>query len=500
MMSSKLLQIHSADNVAVALADLPGNAELSLGDSILRTLEPVPRGHKIAIRDISEGARVIKYGYAIGTASRDILAGQHVHSHNLTTALAGPQSYKYSPRPGASLLMVPEGLPDSFAGYLRRDGRAGVRNEVWIINTVGCSNAVASEIARRAALAFADARIDGIYHFGHPYGCSQLGKDQLQTQQILAGLVQHPNAAAVLVLGLGCENNNIASFRQVLGHVDPERVKFLEAQNVGDEVEAALELLEPLVRYAESFTRTAIPVNKLVLGLKCGGSDAFSGITANPLVGCVSDYLVARGGSAILTEVPEMFGAEQILMDRAVDEQVFEKIVDMINGFKLYFQRYQQPVYENPSPGNKQGGITTLEEKSLGCILKGGHSPVMDVIPYGQRVKQAGLSLLDGPGNDMVAVTALAAAGAQMVLFTTGRGTPLGGPVPTLKIASNDVLAKRKPHWIDFSAGDLLAGRPLPVLAGELWQQIIAVASGSKACHERAGFREIAIFKDGVTL
>ncbi|WP_018086705.1 UxaA family hydrolase [Desulfurispora thermophila] len=500
MSNSQLLQIHGSDNVAIALVDLPCGTELIHCGNTIKTLDPIPRGHKVAINNIPRGEQVIKYGYAIGTASRDIHTGQHVHSHNLTTGLAGPQTYQYSPQQASSPFPLPAKLPDKFFGYLRKDGRAGVRNEVWIINTVGCSNGIAAEICRRAQSIFQSAKLDGIFHFGHPYGCSQLGKDQLQTQKILAGLVHHPNAAAVLVLGLGCENNNITSFRQVLGEVDPDRVKFMEAQEAGDEVETALELLRPLVQYAETFTRTELPVSKLVLGLKCGGSDAFSGITANPLVGYMADFLVTLGGSAILTEVPEMFGAEKILMDRAINQEVFVKIVDMINGFKTYFQRYNQPVYENPSPGNKQGGITTLEEKSLGCILKGGHSQVMDVIPYGAQVQKPGLTLLDGPGNDMVAVTALAAAGAQVVLFTTGRGTPLGGPVPTLKIASNDALAKRKPHWIDFSAGDLLAGKSMSVMARDLWNQIIAVAGGSKTRNENAGYREIAIFKDGVTL
>ncbi|MFY9218272.1 MAG: UxaA family hydrolase, partial [Tepidanaerobacteraceae bacterium] len=389
----------------------------------------------------------------------------------------------------------------SFIGFLREDGRVGVRNEIWIIPTVGCVNRNVNMIAQIASQKYAGAKnVEGFYAYTHPYGCSQLGQDHLSTQTILANLVKHPNAGGVLVLGLGCENNNIDEFKKVLGEYNPDKVKFLVAQEVEDEIQAGVDLIGELVEYASRFERKDCPISELVVGLKCGGSDAFSGITANPLVGSFSDKLISYGGSTILTEVPEMFGAETILMNRAINREVFEKTVKLINDFKEYFMRYNQPIYENPSPGNKKGGITTLEEKSLGCTQKGGTSDVVDVLNYGDVVKEKGLSLLNGPGNDIVASTVLAAAGCQIILFTTGRGTPLGTAVPTIKISTNSDLYSRKSNWMDFDAGRLLAGESMEKLTEELLDYVIKVASGQKCKAEEMGFREIAIFKDGVTL
>jgi altronate hydrolase len=389
----------------------------------------------------------------------------------------------------------------SFKGFLREDGRVGVRNEIWIIPTVGCVNRNVNMIAQIASQKYAGAKnVEGFYAYTHPYGCSQLGQDHLSTQTILANLVKHPNAGGVLVLGLGCENNNIDEFKKVLGEYNPDKVKFLVAQEVEDEIQAGVDLIGELVEYASRFERKDCPISELVVGLKCGGSDAFSGITANPLVGSFSDKLISYGGSTILTEVPEMFGAETILMNRAINREVFEKTVKLINDFKEYFMRYNQPIYENPSPGNKKGGITTLEEKSLGCTQKGGTSDVVDVLNYGDVVKEKGLSLLNGPGNDIVASTVLAAAGCQIILFTTGRGTPLGTAVPTIKISTNSDLYSRKSNWMDFDAGRLLAGESMEKLTEELLDYVIKVASGQKCKAEEMGFREIAIFKDGVTL
>lgn len=483
------LQIHPDDNVAVALEDM------AAGDGI--AAEAIPAAHKISVKKIAKGENIIKYGYPIGHASEEIPAGHWVHVHNVSTNLDDLLAYEYQPKLAAPVTLPPQ----NFRGYRRADGRVGTRNELWVIPTVSCVNRNAELIACEAARQFGIMpNIDGIYAFPHPYGCSQMGDDHLQTQKILANLVRHPNAGGVLILGLGCENNNIGEFQKVLGEWDPRRVKFIEAQNVGDEVTEGVEAIEQLAVHAAKTARTACPVSELYLGMKCGGSDAFSGITANPLVGCLSDRVIAMGGSAVLTEVPEMFGAETLLMERARDEQVFENIVGMINDFKKYYQAHHQVVYDNPSPGNKKGGITTLEEKSLGCIQKGGRSTVTEVLPYVGQVKEKGLILQSGPGNDMVAVTAMAAAGCQLLLFTTGRGTPLGSIVPTLKLATNEALFHKKNRWMDFNAGRLLSGMTLETLTDELLAKVIAIASGEETKAEQLGSREIAIFKDGVTL
>lgn len=449
-------------------------------------------GHKIAIKNISAGEDIIKYGYPIGTASCDIKAGEHVHTHNIKTKLSGKLEYTYEPTPSK----VKPDNKAAFYGYRRKNGKVGIRNEIWIINTVGCVNKTAERIATVCAGKYSD-KCDGVYYFPHPYGCSQLGGDMEATQKVLKGLVNHPNAAGVLVLGLGCENNNIDVFKKVLGDWDSERVKFLVSQECSDEIEAGVALVGELAEYAAGFEREECDLSELTVGLKCGGSDGFSGITANPLIGRASDFLIAHGASTVLTEVPEMFGAETILMNRCVSSEVFDKTVKLINGFKDYFTSHGQPVYENPSPGNKAGGITTLEDKSLGCTQKSGDADVVDVLGIGDEVKCRGLNLLYGPGNDIVAVTNLTASGCQLILFSTGRGTPLGAPVPTVKIASNTALTEKKPGWIDFNAGRILDGEEI---SNEFFDYIISVANGEKTKNEQSGYREIAIFKDGVTL
>ena len=493
------IRLHPADHVVTALRPWAAGETLELEDGGKLVLkEDVPRGHKILTRPVEKDGDVLKFGHPIGKAKADLAPGVWVHTHNLRTGLGGLLEYRYEPAPPA-----PPAEPlaqATFQGYVRENGDVGIRNELWIIGTVGCINKMCESLARQAGARYAGL-VDGVHHFAHPYGCSQLGDDLRYTQRLLASLVHHPNAGGVLVVGLGCENNRLDSFRGAIGWIDPRRIRFMNVQDEEDEMERGLKLLGELAEYAASFRREPVPVSKLKIGLKCGGSDGFSGITANPLVGAAADRLVASGGTAILTEVPEMFGAETILMSRARDERVFENIVSLINDFKQYFIRHGQVIYENPSPGNKDGGITTLEEKSLGCTQKGGTSIVVDVIPYGGRAVKPGLNLLEAPGNDQVSVTALAAAGAQIVLFTTGRGTPFGGPVPTVKISTNSELAERKKNWIDFDAGRLLVGRPMPELVAELWDRLLAVASGEAVTkNERNGFREIAIFKDGVVL
>lgn len=492
-----LLRISDQDNVAVVLHDVQQGQTLQIGNLSVTARDDIPMGHKIAVVPIEQGANVVKYGFPIGQATVAIAPGDWVHSHSLETNLGDLLEYQYQ-RAGQAPSVQLTGK--TFQGYRRENGKVGTRNEIWLIPTVSCVNRSIQLIAKLANEQFAPADIDGIYEFTHPYGCSQLGQDQLTTQKLLADLVNHPNAGGVLVVSLGCENNNIVEFKRVLGAYDPERVKFLVAQEVGDELAAGVGLVRELVKNAAKYQRTECPAAELVVGLKCGGSDAFSGITANPLVGAFSDKLIAHGGSTVLTEVPEMFGAETILMNRAASQAVFDKTVKLINDFKQYFQSYHQPVYENPSPGNKQGGITTLEEKSLGCTQKGGTSDVVDVLQYGDVVRAPGLNLLNGPGNDMVAATALAAAGCQLILFTTGRGTPLGTAVPTIKIATNSGLFKRKANWLDFNAGQLLTGVSRQQLTDEFFDYVLAVGSGTITKAEKMGFREIAIFKNGVTL
>jgi altronate hydrolase len=493
-----LMRIHPKDNVAVAVKPLAPGQAMAAGAAAVVTRQPIPAGHKLAIAPIAAGEKVVKYGYPIGTAQVDIAAGDWVHTHNCKTNLGDLLEYTYEPE-----AVTPESavLGETFLGYRRADGKPGTRNEIWIIPTVGCVNQNARVIAEVAGKLLSQKNIDGVHAFTHPYGCSQLGDDLANTQKILANLVRHPNVGGVLVLGLGCENNHIRVFKEILGPVDSRRVKFLETQGVDDEIEEGVKLVRELAEYAGGCKRTPCPLSDLVVGLKCGGSDGFSGITANPLVGLFSDRLVASGGTTVLTEVPEMFGAETILMNRAKDKAVFDKIVSLINDFKVYFKAHNQPVYENPSPGNKDGGITTLEDKSLGCTQKGGYTaPVVDVLGYGERAEKQGLNLLNGPGNDLVAATVLAAAGCQLILFTTGRGTPLGTVVPTVKIATNSDLFRRKKNWLDFDAGRLLEGVAREELSGEFFSFVLGVASGQETKAEKLGFRDLTIFKNGVTV
>ncbi len=444
-------------------------------DSVAVSLQ---NGHKYARRAIKKGETVVKYGYPIGTATAEIAAGEHVHTHNLKTALTGETALRFTPEANEASPLPPAEIE----AYVRPDGRIGIRNDIWIVPTVGCVNKIAERIAEKT----------GTFAFTHPFGCSQLGGDHERTRLILRGLVKHPNAGGVLVLGLGCENNRISSFKEILGEYDETRIRFLNCQDCADELADGVATVNELQALAAADRRQSVPVSRLVIGLKCGGSDGLSGVTANPAAGRVTDKLVAMGGAAVLTEIPETFGAEACLLNRAVSEDVFQKALGMINAYKAYFTAHGQPVSENPSPGNKDGGITTLEEKSLGCVLKGGHAPLTAALCYGDTASGGGLQLLDGPGNDMAAVTNLTAAGCHLILFTTGRGTPLGAPVPTVKIATNTALAQKKPHWIDFDAQN--------GTAEDLFELMLQTANGRQTKNEQNGCREIAIFKDGVTL
>ena len=489
------IKIHENDNVIVALKEIAKGETVTTGETSVVALETIPAGHKMAIKEIAEGCDVTKYGFRIGNAKEDIKAGQWIHTHNVKTALGDLLEYTYEPVD--TTLKATEDA--TFMGFNRPDGKVGVRNEIWIVPTVGCVNNVATAMAK-AANTRLKGSVEEVIAFPHPYGCSQMGDDQEHTRAILADLINHPNAAGVLVLGLGCENSNIEVLKPYIGAYDENRVKFLVSQEVEDEMEAGAALLDELIEYASTFEREPISVSKLIIGMKCGGSDGFSGITANPLVGKFSDLLISKGGTTILTEVPEMFGAETLLMNRCENETLFNDTVSLINDFKQYFKSNNQTIYENPSPGNKKGGISTLEDKSLGCTQKSGSAAVKGVLSYGQVVTTPGLNLLSAPGNDLVASTALAASGAHIVLFTTGRGTPFASPVPTVKISSNSNLAGRKKNWIDFNAGVLVEDQEIEETAKELFDYVVAVASGKKVCSEEAGFHDMAIFKQGVTL
>ncbi|HEX8568626.1 MAG TPA: altronate dehydratase family protein [Caulobacteraceae bacterium] len=489
-------RVHADDDVAVALRPLRAGEVVEVQGAAVTLRDDVPEGHKLTLRALAAGAPVRKYGWPIGLAAADIEPGRHVHTHNLRTALCGLDEYRYEPVSAAPTQVA---SARTFMGYRRRDGRVGTRNEIWILCTVGCVARTAQKIAAAAGSQFA-GRVDGVHAFTHPFGCSQLGDDLDATRRIIAALAGHPNAGGVLIVGLGCENNQLDDLLASAPEIDRERLRAFSAQASDDELEEGLRAVEELVAVAELDRREPWPLSELVLGLKCGGSDGFSGVTANPLVGRVADVVANAGGTPVLTEIPEIFGAERLLMARASDEAVFREVAAVVNDFKRYFLDHGQPVHENPAPGNVAGGITTLEEKSLGAVQKAGHAPLAQVLRYGEQVRGHGLALLEAPGNDAVSSTALTAAGATVLLFTTGRGTPLGFPAPTLKIASNSALAERKPRWIDFDAGTVLNGTSMETAAEALLDLVVRTASGEPTRAELNGEREIAIWKSGVTL
>ncbi|HET6558448.1 MAG TPA: altronate dehydratase family protein [Prolixibacteraceae bacterium] len=494
---SKFIKIHPDDTVAVCLEAGQKGEIVDFDRKHFTLTDDIPVGHKVALQAMAKGDHVIKYGEPIGHAMVDIAFGAHVHAHNLKTNLSGTITYSFNQKLN-EIKYTQRAL--TFEGYRRSNGNSGIRNELWIVPTVGCVNGQAQQIINLFQKEVQPVNIDAIEVFKHNYGCSQLGDDHSNTQKALAAIINHPNAGGVLVLGLGCENNQISKLKEVIGDYDPQRVKFLAAQEVEDEVEVGLELLKEIYEQMKNDRREAILLSELKVGLKCGGSDGFSGITANPLLGAFSDFLIAQGGTTVLTEVPEMFGAETLLMARAKDRATFDKTVSLINDFKQYYLEHDMPVYENPSPGNKEGGISTLEDKSLGCTQKGGTATVMDVLQYAETIKTKGLNLLSAPGNDLVASSALGFSGCQLVLFTTGRGTPFGSFVPTMKISTNTALFNKKKNWIDFNAGQLLEDKTMDQLLEEFIQFILEVSSGKKLRHEESGFREMAIFKTGVTL
>ena len=497
MEQATFLKINPADSVVVCLQPKKKGDIIEIDGLKVVVSQDTPAGHKVLIKDAPKGTDIIKYGYPIGHAKEDLKAGDWVNENNLKTNLSGTLEYTYNPV-NQELDIKKENR--TFKGYVRKNGDVGVRNEIWIVPTVGCVNGIAERLVDALKKETGEKGIDAIHAWHHNFGCSQLSGDHENTRKVLRDICLHPNAGAVLVLSLGCENNQPDDFMKMLGDYDKDRIKLLITQKVDDEMEAGMEILRELYDIARQDKRTEVPVSKLRVGLKCGGSDGFSGITANPLVGEFSDWLVAQGGTSVLTEVPEMFGAETILMNRCRTEDLFNQTVSMINNFKEYFLSHGEPVGENPSPGNKAGGISTLEDKALGCTQKCGKAPVSGVMEYGDRLEHDGLNLLSAPGNDLVAATALASCGCHLVLFTTGRGTPFGTFVPTMKIATNPYLASHKKNWSDFSAGQLVEGRTMQELVPEFIDKVLAVASGELAKNEENGYREISIFKNGVTL
>lgn len=498
MKQASFIKINPADSVVVCLRPFTKGETIDVDGKTITLAQDTPAGHKVLITDTAEGENIIKYGYPIGHARRDLAAGTWVNENNLKTNLSGTLTYEYHPV-DEKLNIAKDNR--TFNGYVRKNGEVGIRNEVWIVPTVGCVNGIAERLAMELEKETQLEGIDAIHAWHHNFGCSQLSGDHENTRKVLRDIVLHPNAGAVLILSLGCENNQPDEFEKLLGDYDHDRIKILITQKVeGDEVEEGLSILRKLYAIAKEDKRTPCPLSELRVGLKCGGSDGFSGITGNPLVGEFSDYLVAQGGTSILTEVPEMFGAETILMNRCETPELFEQTVSLVNDFKEYFLSHGEPVGENPSPGNKAGGISTLEDKALGCTQKCGRAPVSGVLGYGDRLQVKGLNLLSAPGNDLVAATALASAGCQIVLFTTGRGTPFGTFIPTMKISTNSTLYNNKPHWIDFNAGQLVEGVEMKDVLAKFIDKIIAVANGEKARNEINGYREISIFKNGVTL
>ncbi|NLB90548.1 MAG: altronate dehydratase [Clostridiales bacterium] len=491
----KSIKIYPQDLVAVAITELNKGDRITVSGKELLIQEKIPSGHKIALQEMNEGEKVIKYGFPIGIATKTIFPGSWVHTHNLKTLLAEKPIYTYTPDP----VPVVSSRKGSFYGFERENGKVGIRNFIWIIPTVGCVNAVAKAIAHKAKTLLAGS-VENIIAFSHPYGCSQMGEDQENTRKILGKLTEHPNAAGVLLVGLGCENSGVHEIQKYIKYPNSKRIEYMVAQEHEDEIQVGLEKVGKLIEQASSDQRTEQDLSKLIVGLKCGGSDGFSGITANPVIGKFSDVLLSYGGSSILTEVPEMFGAETILMDRARDEEAFGKIVKLIEDFKYYYESHNLPIYENPSPGNKAGGISTLEDKSLGCTQKAGTGVVEDVLSYGEGLESKGLNLLSSPGNDLVASTALAASGAQLVLFSTGRGTPFASPVPTVKISSNSFLAEKKKNWIDFDAGKVLTGKTISDTGEELFEKVLDYAQGEYTKSEKDDYHDMAIFRTGVTL
>lgn len=493
--NAAVIRLHADDDVAVAMRPLEPGEQVAGARGAILVSERIPQGHKVALGNIAAGDAVRKFGWPIGRATRPIRQGSHVHTHNLETLLSGVEGYRYSAMAAAAL---PAASSAHFLGYRRNAGGVGTRNEIWVLPTVGCVSRTAERIAAIANQRYR-GDVDGVFAFSHPHGCSQLGDDLVGTRSLLASLACNPNAGGVLIIGLGCESNQLDALVAEIPEALRTQVRTLSAQAEEDETEAGLAIVDALAAVAGSSRREPVPLSELALGLKCGGSDGFSGLTANPLVGRMTDIIVGSGGSAILSEIPEIFGAERMLMDRARDASVFDALVAVVNDFKRYFLAHGQPVSENPSPGNVAGGITTLEEKSLGAVQKAGRAPVEDVLRYGQRLRRKGLTILEAPGNDAVSSTALAAAGATLILFTTGRGTPLGFPVPTVKIASTSELAGRKKNWIDFDAGQALP-LGLDAVSSKLLEDILRMASGEPTASERNGEREIAIWKRGVTL
>lgn len=481
-----LLRLHPKDNVALALRPLPSGARVSVEGISLFTRDPIPYGHKVALVSIPKGGRIIKYGYPIGRAVRSISPGEHVHVHNTESGRAHGDTARPVIREESSL--IPRFPQDTFLGFRRQDGRVGVRNHVLVMASVHCVNGGVERIGRE---------VPGVVALPHIYGCSQLGEDLAQTRRVLEGYVSHPNVGATLIVGLGCEalpTRELVDGLRDRGY----RVELLLLQEIGGSraaVRKGKELAAELLGEVGKLRPEPVPLSELVVGVECGGSDAWSGVTANPAVGAIADALVAHGGTVILSEVTEFIGAEHILAARAISPEVGKAILRAV-------ARREGVAVEmgvdlrgaQPSPGNMEGGLTTIEEKSLGAIVKGGTTPVREFLGYGERPSARGLVVMDTSGNDLESVTGMVAGGAQVVLFTTGRGTPVGNPiVPVIKISSNTPLYERMRDDLDFDAGSILRGEPPTSVAARLAALLLEVAGGRPTQAEVWGHREFAI-------
>lgn len=496
------IKLYPQDTVALATSELKKGQTVTVDGETITLLDDIPNAHKIALKDFETGEAVRKYDNIIGYASKPIKKGEWIHSHNEVTGLGKSKEYTYDFNP---ISIFPGESDKTFMGYDRADGGAGIRNHLAIISTVFCANGPLRKLARMAEAKYpATENFDGIIAFDQEFGCSQTGKDLVTTCKIIAGIAKNANFGGVLLVSNGCEMAIPSVLEQYMGDYDKKRIRTLTLQEVEDEFTAGMELIDEIMEEMKDDKRTPININRLHIAMNCGGSDGYSGITANTLLGTLCDTLVKEGAIMNMTEVPEMMGAEHILMNRAADKSIFDDIVKMMYDYDAYFARYGEKAADNPTQGNKAGGLTTLEEKSLGCIQKGGHCAVMEVLEYGERATKNGFVLVSGPGNDLAGVSGQIAAGAVLTIFTTGRGTPCGFAGPTFRLASNTALATRKSNWIDYDAGRLLTAKTpeeVEALNKELYDAIMATVNGQyRTRTEENGYYILGALKDGVTL
>jgi altronate hydrolase len=474
----------------------PGQ-RIELAGREVTVLEPIPAGHKVALAAVAEGENVLRYGQRIGRARVPIEPGRHVHMHNLAyEELAFDYEF---PSGEIEFPALPAAVP-RFLGYAREDGRAGTRNYIAVGAASNCAAHTAELIARSYENDRLPPNVDGVVAFPHGEGCAHsIGPDTRQLQRTIAGVLDHPNVASALILGLGCEVNQISHY------LGGPRLKGLTLQESGGTratVDAARREIDRFIEEAAACQRTEIPASKIVLGLNCGGSDSFSGITANPALGVASDILASYGGSAVLAETTEIFGAEHLLVRRARNRQVAERLLARIADYRTYLNRFGGSFDDNPAPGNKEGGLSNILEKSLGAVAKGGTSPLMEVVDYAERVTTPGLVFMNTPGYDPVSLAGLAAGGANVIAFTTGRGSAIGfATIPVIKIATNSATYRRMRDNMEVNAGAIVDGeRSIGEVGREIFEMVLRVASGERTASERLGHREFVPWRIGPVL